>query len=236
MQANPVSDNKTILIVEDEEKIAQILIDYFQANHFTTHWIANGSDVTTWLKGNTANVVLLDIMLPGKDGLQVCREIRDFSNVPIVMITARVEEVDRILGLEIGADDYICKPFSPREVVTRIRALLRRVSFNEKPSTETNLQMDVEKYEARFNQQFLDLTPVEFRLLNTLAGHAGHVFSRHKLIDLVYDDHRIVTDRTMDTHIKNLRKKLQDAGADAEIIRSIYGVGYKYDDTPEETG
>lgn len=226
--------DKHILIVEDEEKIAQIVIDYLEASHYRVSWLSDGAEVIAWQQTHSADLILLDIMLPHKDGIQLCRELREFSHVPIMMLTARVEEVDRILGLEIGADDYMCKPFSPREVVTRVRALLRRADYQEMPLPTSRLQLDEEKYEARYDSHLLDLTPVEFRLLNTLATHAGHVFSRHKLIDQVYDDHRIVTDRTMDTHIKNLRKKLADAGAKGEHIRSIYGVGYKFDDALEE--
>lgn len=221
-----------VLIVEDEPKIAQILIDYLNANHYKTTWLNNGSEVINWLNHNSVDVILLDLMLPGKDGIEICQEVREFSQVPIMMLTARVEEIDRILGLEIGADDYVCKPFSPREVMTRVKALLRRANISSHPlSSQIKLSLNSEKFEAKYLDHILDLTPVEFRLLNVLSAKPGFVFSRQKLMDHVYDDHRIVSDRTVDTHIKNLRKKLQDAGGDTEMIRSIYGIGYKFDDS-----
>ena len=162
-------------------------------------------------------------MLPGRDGLEVCRELRTFSEVPIVMVTARVEEIDRLLGLEIGADDYICKPFSPREVVARVRAILRRAQRGAAAPAATGFTIDEAQYRAAFDGRALDLTPVEFRLLNTLAAAPGRVFSRQQLLDNLYDDHRVVTDRTVDSHIKNLRRKLDevspDAGADPLDLR-----------------
>lgn len=158
----------------------------------------------------------------------VCRAVRAFSNVPIVMVTARVEEIDRLLGLELGADDYICKPFSPREVVARVKAILRRsqgISSGE--AATARLVLDAEKYTAVLDGNPLDLTPVEFRLLNIMHGSPGRVFSRDQLLNAIYDDHRVVTDRTVDSHIKNLRKKMQAISSDEDIIRSIYGVDYK---------
>ncbi len=166
-------------------------------------------------------------MLPGRDGLEVCRELRTFTEVPIVMVTARVEEVDRLLGLELGADDYICKPFSPREVVARVRAILRRVQRGAVPLDSLGLRIDEQTHRAEFRGQPLDLTPVEFRLLKTLAASPGRVYSRQQLLDNLYADHRIVTDRTVDSHIKNLRRKLQLVSPEQELIQSIYGVGYK---------
>lgn len=217
-----------ILVVEDEPKIAQLLIDYLHANHYQTTWLEEGTEVVSWVKNNSPDMILLDLMLPGKDGLEICREIREFSQVPLMIITARVEELDRILGLELGADDYICKPFSPREVMTRIKNLLRRTNQQIQATQQSSFALDVDKFEARYADQKLELTQIEFRLLETLSKRQGHVFSRQQLIDNAYQDHRIVTDRTIDTHIKNLRKKIQEAGGDAEIIRSIYGVGYKF--------
>jgi two-component system response regulator BaeR len=170
-------------------------------------------------------------MLPGRDGLDVCKDLRRISQVPIIMITARVEEIDRLLGLEIGADDYICKPFSPREVMARIKAILRRIPQVEAGSVSgtanlPNLQLDDARFEVRYHDQLLELTPAEFRLLKTLADSPGRVFQRDQLINHVYDDQRIITDRTIDSHIKNLRRKMA-AIAPEDVIRSIYGVGYK---------
>jgi two-component system, OmpR family, response regulator BaeR len=146
--------------------------------------------------------------------------------VPIVMLTAKVEEIDRLLGLELGADDYICKPFSPREVVARIKAILRRAR-SRTDIHSTALKINDDAHRATFNGVALDLTPVEFRLLRTLAAAPGRVFSRDRLLDNLYLDHRVVTDRTVDSHIKNLRRKLEQAAPGHDPIRSIYGVGYK---------
>ena len=222
---------KHILVVEDEEKIANLLDDYLHASHFNTSLFNEGTGVVDWVKKNPVDLILLDLMLPGKDGMDICREIRQFSNVPIIMITAKVEEIDRILGLEIGADDYICKPFSPREVIARIKVIFRRINFAQTNSLlqDDGLQLDNDRYEAVYNHNKLDLTPVEFRLISTLHKTPGKVFSRDQLMTLSYSDNRIVTDRTIDSHIKNLRKKLQDAGAPQELIHSVYGVGYKYE-------
>jgi two-component system response regulator BaeR len=217
-----------ILIVEDEPKLAALLADYLHASGFRTDIVGDGRAVVPAVKASPPDLVLLDLMLPGRDGLDVCRELRTFSDVPIVFVTARVEEIDRLLGLELGADDYICKPFSPREVVARIKAILRRVqrSASSEPAVP-GLIIDEAQYRATFNGQVLDLTPVEFRLLRTLADAPGRVFSREQLLDKLYTDHRVVTDRTVDSHVKNLRRKLDQARPEQELIRSIYGVGYK---------
>jgi len=167
-------------------------------------------------------------MLPGKDGLAVCRELRQVSEVPIVMLTARVEELDRLLGLELGADDYVCKPFSPREVVARVKAVLRRtMSGGERPSHD--LVLDVEGMSASLADRRLDLTPVEFRLLRALTQKPGRVYSRSQLLDLAYLDGRVVLDRTIDTHVKNLRRKLADVAPGVEFIHAVYGVGFKFE-------
>jgi len=222
--------NKHILIVDDEIKIARLLDDYLQASQYKTSVLNDGGPVVDWVRKNRPDLILLDLMLPGKDGMDICREIRQFSEVPIIMITAKVEEIDRIIGLEIGADDYICKPFSPREVVARVKVIFRRIAPKEPSEPHSDkLFLDEEKYLARYAQQNLDLTPVEFRLIFALQQSAGKVFSRDKIMDLLYEDNRIVTDRTIDSHIKNLRKKLHNAGCAEELIHSVYGVGYKYE-------
>lgn len=219
-----------VLVVEDEPKIAQVLIDYLKAANYQTEWVSNGRDALPRFEDFRPDLVLLDLMLPGRDGLDICRDIRSHSSVPIIMLTARVEEVDRLVGLEIGADDYICKPFSPREVMARIKVVLRRVPPSDRNDTEIikhgGLVIDTARFEVRFNDQLVELTPAEFRLLRTLASAPGRVFGRDRLIEQVYEDHRVVTDRTIDSHIKNLRRKLETATA-SELIRSVYGVGYK---------
>ncbi|MCA5969752.1 response regulator [Pseudomonas fragariae (ex Marin et al. 2024)] len=215
-----------ILIVEDEPKLASLMRDYLIAAGYSTHCLSNGLDVVPAVRANAPQLILLDIMLPGRDGMDICKELRSFSDVPIVMITARVEEIDRLLGLDLGADDYICKPFSPREMVARVKAILRRSSSSE-PHPPKGLQVDEAHYQASFNGVTLDLTPVELRLLATFARSPGRVFSRDHLLDRLYSDHRVVTDRTVDSHIRNLRRKLEQACPGQDPIQSLYGVGYK---------
>jgi two-component system response regulator BaeR len=226
-----VSDQALILIVEDEPKIAEIMRDYLQQSGYATHWIDNGDNVDKWVRSNDPDLVLLDLMLPGKDGLTICRELRVHSQIPIIMVTARVDEIDRLLGLELGADDYICKPFSPREVVARVKATLRRVDMMraDPASAYPGLSIDEDTFCASIGENELDLTAVEFRLLALLASQPGRVYSRDQLMDNIYVDGRIVSDRTVDSHVKNLRQKIQTAIGSGDMIRSIYGVGYKLD-------
>jgi two-component system, OmpR family, response regulator BaeR len=220
------SKDTTVLIIEDEPKLAHILIDYLELNGYQTHWVADGASAVTEARARRPALALLDLMLPVKDGLTVFREVRAFSDIPIIMVTARVDEIDRLLGLELGADDYICKPFSPREVVARVKAVLRRATANrtEEPN---RLLIDDARMAITFDGHRLDLTPVEFRLLKTLASSTGRIFSRDQLLDAIYDDRRVVLDRTVDSHVKNIRRKLADIAPDEEIIRSVYSVGYK---------
>jgi two-component system response regulator BaeR len=214
---------KQILIVEDEAKLAALEADYLRAEGFEPHSIANGLEVVPWVRAHAPDLILLDLMLPGRDGLDICRELRTFSDVPIVMVTARVEEIDRLIGLDLGADDYVCKPFSARELVARVKAILRRGRL----PVANGLTLDDERHVAMLDGRSLDLTPVEFRLLRALASTPGRVFSRDKLLEHLYADHRVVTDRTVDAHVKNLRRKLEDVRPGQELVRSIYGVGYK---------
>lgn len=216
-----------ILIVEDEQRLAALHRDYLHQHGYQTHIIGDGIEVLPWLKKNAPALILLDIMLPGKDGLEICKEIRAISGVPIIMVTARVEEIDRLLGLEFGADDYICKPFSPREVVARVKAVLRR--FSGTIQKNNILQLDVDCYTAVLQGKKLDLTAVEFQLLKILAEKPGRIFSRDQLMEKIYSDQRIVYDRTIDSHIKKLRKKIADVAPRLDIIFSVYGVGYKYE-------
>ncbi len=219
----------TILIVEDEPKIASLLVDYLEQAAFATHCLHDGSTAVDWVRKHKPDLILLDLMLPGKDGLAICREVREFSQVPILMVTARVEEIDRLLGLELGADDYICKPFSPREVVARVKAVMRRMQRTpeENAAGYHGITIDADCFRASANDEALDLTPVEFRLLQALCKHPGRVLTRNQLMDIVYTDGRVVSDRTMDSHVKNLRRKLTDALPDTELIHSVYGIGYR---------
>jgi two-component system response regulator BaeR len=216
----------SILIVEDEPKLALLLRDYLLAAGFAAEIRETGEGVVERVRAQAPAAVLLDINLPGVDGLSLCRELRRFSEVPILMLTARVEELDRLLGLELGADDYICKPFSPREVVARVRTVLRRVNTPAK-AEQAAVVLDEERFEARVHGTALNLTPVEFRLLGKLSGQPGRVFSRAQLIGALYADHRVVSDRTVDSHVKNLRRKLVEVGIDP--ISAVYGVGYRFE-------
>lgn len=213
-----------VLVVEDEPKIAALLRDYLVVAGYRVSLLARGDGAVAWIREQAPDAVLLDLMLPGEDGLSVCRGVRAFSPVPILMVTARVEEIDRLLGLELGADDYICKPFSPREVVARVRAVLRR-AHAPPPVEPAAIELDEARFEARVQGRSLTLTPVEFRLLRRLAAQPGRVFSRAQLIEASYQDHRVVSDRTVDSHVKNLRRKLLGMGMDP--IASVYGVGYR---------
>jgi two-component system response regulator BaeR len=219
-----------ILIIEDEPKLASLLTDYLRAAHYDTEWVADGREALAAARAGNPEVILLDLMLPGRDGLEVCRELRTFSEVPVIMVTARVEEIDRLIGLEMGADDYICKPFSPREVVARVKAILRRArSKGAGMVMKSLLEIRPEHHMARLDGHPLSLTPVEFRLLQALAGSEGKILSRDHLLNHLYADHRVVTDRTVDSHIKNLRRKFEAVLPGQDLIRSIYGVGYKLD-------
>ena len=228
------SMSNKILVVEDEAQLAELMLDYLRDAGYDPHWLDQGLAVVDHVRNEPPDLMLLDLMLPGKDGIEICREVRAFSDVPIIMATARVDEIDRLLGLELGADDYICKPYSPREVVARIRAIFRRVGRQEASalqaeSADRGLEIDRDRMSVALNGKTLDLTPVEFRLLDHLAQSNGRVFSRDQLLDQLYDDHRVVTDRTVDSHVKNLRKKLSAASPEQEFIRSVYGVGYKFE-------
>ncbi len=219
---------KRILIVEDEPKIAALHEDYLQAQGgFHTHVVARGDEVLEEFESVQPDLVLLDLMLPGLDGIEVCKQLRARSEVPIIMVTARVEEIDRLLGLELGADDYICKPFSPREVVARVKAVLRRSGGESRGALK--LQIDAERFFAAVNGRKLSLTPVEFALLQTLSAQPGRVFSRDQLMNGMYSDYRVVSDRVVDTHVKNLRRKLSEASGDDDMIQSVYGLGYRFE-------
>ena len=214
-----------ILIVEDELKLANLLVDYFVNEGFQAHSMNRGDTVVAWLKKNEVDAVLLDIMLPGKDGMTICKEVRTFSDVPILMITARVEEIDRLLGLDFGADDYICKPFSPREVVARVKAVLRRV--NAEMVVRKTWQLDSTRYTFSHEGISVGLTAIEFQMLSKLCADPGRIYSRQQLMEDMYKDHRIVSERTIDSHVKKLRAKLQIAIPGQDFIESVYGVGYR---------
>ncbi len=204
-----VSQRK-VLIVEDDPKIAQLLKDYLEQDGFVVTTLSRGDTVVHDVRAHPPDLIFLDIMLPGKDGLTLCREIRGFSNVPIIVLTAKVEEIDRLLGLELGADDYICKPFSPREVVARVKAVLRRThpeSIEEK-LVAGSITLDIAGHYATIHDVDLQLTPNEFGLLKVLMARPGRVYTRGDLVSRVQGYDFEGYDRTIDSHIKNLRKKL----------------------------
>jgi two-component system response regulator BaeR len=218
-----------ILIVEDEAKLARLLEEYLSNDGLSSTWLNNGLDVVPWVKEHAPDLILLDLMLPGMNGIDICRKVRGFSRVPIIMVTARVEEIDRLIGLEMGADDYICKPFSPREVVARVKTVLRRIQTRQEPVQEGLLTLEHASYRVRTRAGEVQLTTVEFQLFDTLYREPGRIFSRGRLIDRIYDDRRIVSERTVDSHIKKLRKKLAGLLPEQELIHSVYGAGYRYE-------
>lgn len=221
-----------VLIVEDEPKIAALLADFLHASNFSTTQVHDGAEVLGVFSELQPDFVLLDVMLPNIDGFTLCKEIRSHSDVPILFLTARIDEIDRLMGLGFGADDYVCKPFSAREVVARVQTILRRtqarnIRDGEQVKVFKTIKMDTERYECRVNENLIELTPVEFRLLLSLISKPGVVFSRDQLMTQCYADDRIVSDRTIDSHMKNLRRKLTDILGDGMPVQAVYGVGYK---------
>lgn len=213
-----------IYIVEDEPELAALVADYVRAAGFAPTVFGDGRQALAAIRAGAPALVVLDLMLPGLDGLALCRAVRAFSEVPIVMVTARVEEIDRLLGLDTGADDYLCKPFSPRELVARIRAILRRARVSSAP-----VAIDGAGRRVTVHGHPLDLTPTEFDLFAALARRPGQVFSRAQLLELVRQDNLEATDRAIDSHIKNLRRKVDSVAPGLDPIHSIYGVGYRFD-------
>jgi two-component system response regulator BaeR len=219
-----------ILIVEDEKKISELLRDYLRQTGYETQILLRGDEVIPWVKKNEVEMILLDLMLPGMHGIEVCRGLRQFSQVPIIMVTAQTEEIDRLLGLELGADDYISKPFSPREVVARVKAVLRRATQPAVPANMLNagiLKLDEENHQIWVRDKEVDFTPIEFGLLKILMSRPERVFTREEILNKVQGYDFMGYDRTIDTHVKNLRRKLAKNGVD-ECIVSVYGVGYRY--------
>jgi len=219
-----------IWVVEDEPKIARLLEDYLVQAGYQVTCLDRGDRALKEIQRSVPALILLDLMLPGVDGVEVCREIRKTSNVPIIMVTARVEDVDRLIGLEVGADDYVCKPFNPREVVARVRAVLRRARPQDPPRRfqAGPFVLDEDSHRATVSGRDLDLTPNEFALLKTLMAHPDRVFRRQELLDRVQGYRYEGYDRTIDTHVKNLRKKMAEHLGDREVIRTVYGVGYTF--------
>jgi DNA-binding response OmpR family regulator len=222
---------KLILVVEDESRIANIARDYLERAGFRVSIASNGTDALAFFRSRRPDLVVLDLGLPRIDGLEVTRSIRKHSNVPIIMLTARVEETDRITGLELGADDYITKPFSPRELVARVRAVFRRIDPAPEPTAiirAGEVQLDRTRMQVNVQDRSLELTPSEFELLATLARQPGRVFTRAQLLDAIRGLEADSYDRAVDTHIKNLRRKLEIDPRNPRYILTVYGIGYKF--------
>jgi len=217
-----------VLIIEDEENLAQIMQDYLLRENIDSKIIHDGENAVEAFKQFDADVILLDIMLPNKDGISICKEIRQSSDTPIIMTTARVDEIDRIIGLEIGADDYVCKPYSPRELVARVKVQLRRKNKTTIIGDE-KIELNEDYLTVNLAGKSIELTFVEFNLLNKLFNANGRIFNRDQLMDSIYTDGRIVSDRTIDSHIKKIRKKLKTLDPSKEFVHSIYGCGYKFE-------
>lgn len=220
-----------ILIVEDEPKLAEVLSAYLTQSGYEHHHLDRGDTVVEYVQHNKVDLILLDLMLPGIDGIEVCKQVRAFSNIPIIMLTAKAEEIDRLLGLEMGADDYVCKPYSPREVVARVKANLRRVSFDsqEKDEGTDDFELNTDRLRATYKGELIDLTTVEFQLLQLLISEPGRVFGRESIMKRIYTDSRVVSDRTIDSHIKKLRKKISAIAPNLNVIHSVYGAGYRFE-------
>ena len=218
----------SVLVVEDDRKISDLLLNYLRASGYEATAAYDGSDALRMIQARAPDAVILDWMLPGLDGIGVCKSVRVFSDVPILMLTARIDEVDRLLGLDTGADDYVCKPFAPREVIARVRALLRRSEGRVKSSAKP-WEIDDSAFRISWHGQWLSLTRIEFMMFRLLLSRPGRVYSRDQLLASVHDSQRDISDRAIDTHIKNLRKKVQSVEPDCDCIASVYGVGYRYD-------
>lgn len=223
----------TIAIVEDEPKLATVLARYLQQAGYATEHFADGKLALDTLRNSNPDLILLDLMLPGLDGMSVCRELRKVSDVPIIMTTARVEEIDRLLGLEIGADDYICKPYSPREVVARVKTVLRRTTNTAIESAMPSLVLSPETASVTIQGQGVALTKIELSLLQALMQRPGHILAREQLMQRIYPDRRVVSDRTIDSHVKKLRAKLRSASGGTDYVQSVYGIGYRFEPAPE---
>ena len=228
--------NETILVVDDEPKIVQLARDYLEKSGFKVLTSGDGQQALVITRQERPDLIVLDLMLPGLDGFDVCRAIRRESGVPIIMLTARAEETDQLIGLELGADDYITKPFSPRALVARVRALLRRTQGNllqQETLRVGNLELDLRRKQLSLKGEIIHLTRSEFLLLETLAKHPGQPLSREQLLEKLHGVVFDGVDRSVDSHIKNLRRKIETDPADPIYIQTVYGFGYKFQGDPE---
>ncbi len=224
---------QTVVIVEDEPDISELISIHLEKNGFKTKCFENGRDFFNYVEKGKPDLLILDLMLPDMDGIEICKKIRShamISNLPIIMLTARSDETDKILGLELGADDYVTKPFSPKELVARVKAVLRRhlkPGTSKKITVGKDIEIDLEKFEVVLSGKKIDLTITEFKILEVLSSKKGWVFPRDKILDHLWGDEKAVIDRTVDVHIRHLREKLGKASG---LIKNVRGVGYKLEE------
>jgi len=216
-----------VLVVEDEREIAAQVAKYITREGYKPIVLNSGEMVIETVKQELPDIILLDVMLPVKDGVQCCKEIREFSDTPIIMLTARKTENDRIVGLQAGVDDYVCKPFSAKELMLRIQAVLKRSGIENTPEV-SGLQLDKNGFFLKFDNKSIKLTNLEFSLLNLLMQKPGRIYSREQIIELAYKNERNISDRAIDSHIKNIRKKVRSLDIDNNIIETTYGAGFRY--------
>jgi DNA-binding response OmpR family regulator len=224
---------KTILIVDDEPKIVRLVRDYLERAGYRVLSAGEGQAALAMARSEKPDLILLDLGLPGLDGLDVTRNLRKNSNVPVIMLTARDEESDKLIGLELGADDYITKPFSPKEMVARIRALFRRIEALQEGEVTRVIQvgdivLDVERMQVSVAGRSVEMTPTEFELLKTLAMQPGRIFTRAQLLDAIHGVAFDSYERAIDTHIKNIRRKIEADSHQPRYILTVYGVGYRF--------
>ncbi|AOA57483.1 response regulator [Acinetobacter larvae] len=221
-----------IMLVEDETELANLVRDYLEAAGYEVGVFYDGLEAYQSYQQRKPSLMILDLMVPRMDGLTICRKVREQTDLPIIMVTARTEEIDRVLGLNMGADDYVCKPFSPKELVARVQAVLRRLERKSQPEENTLFRIDKAQQRIWYQQKVLNLTPTEFRLLELFIEHVGQVYSRAQLLDHINPDSFDVADRVIDSHIKNLRRKIADVadtGNRHEWVQAVYGVGYRFE-------
>jgi len=231
----PASSRPLVLVVEDEAPIAELIHHHLDAAGFDVQHLSRGDAAEAAVRAMAPAVVVLDVMLPGLNGVDVCRRLRGFSSAPVLMVTSKAAEADRLAGFDAGVDDYVCKPFSAAELVARVKALWRRGTHHEASRADDGslVQVDTLRQRIRCRGEELDLTPQEYRLLSVMAQHPGRLFSRSQLLDLAYDDAAGVFDRAVDSHVKNIRKKLAALLPEHNLIRSVYGQGYRFEIGPE---
>lgn len=223
--------NKHILVVEDEQSIADTICYALTTEHFTVQWYSLGSQALEYIRQNPVDLVILDVGLPDMNGFDVCKTIRTFSQIPVMFLTARKEEIDRVVGFEIGADDYVAKPFSPRELVARVKAILKR-AHTVIPVPQTIFEVDQDKARINYQGKPLDLTRYEYRMLRLLLSQPGRIFSREQIMEQVWEAPEASVDRTVDAHIKTLRAKLRNADVQEGSIKTHRGMGYSIELMP----